>query len=231
MEFIKHIRAKCKAAFIHFNISVVIFFIIATWMLFILYPSIFFNMSGGKQGFKLMLGVDIILGPMLTFLVFNPQKKIKEIIGDLLFVGLVQIVALSYGLYTVYNEHPKLIAVYDMGSAIVLNAREVKEDAILRTVDLSNLSKIEKIAVGGMIVRNGKQTYLNIHQAYDLMIKIDKIGRLDMKDEQDKMQLIKLEKQYGKVFVMSTVGKYTGAYIILDKNFNYIAKIGEKPTL
>ena len=29
---------------------------------------------------------------------------------------------------------------------------------------------------------------------------------------------------------MNTVGKYTGTYIILDKNLNYLAKIGEKPT-
>ena len=39
-----------------------------------------------------------------------------------------------------------------------------------------------------------------------------------------------IEKQHGKVFVLSVIGKYTGAYIILDKNLNYLTKIGEKPT-
>ncbi len=230
MEFVKFFRAKRKAALIHFCISVVFFVVIVAWMLYALYPSIYFNMSGGKQGLGLMLGVDVILGPLLTFLVFNPQKKMKEIIGDFVVVGLVQLAALGYGLRTVYYEHPKLVTVYDMGSALVVNAREVAEDETLRSIDLSSLSKIEGVAIAGMINKDGKTVYLDIHKTPDLMATVDKVGRLAMKDEQDKAQLAELEKQYGKVFVMSTVGKYTGAYIILDKNLNYITKIGEKPT-
>lgn len=229
MEFAKLFRVKCKAALIHFCVSVVIFIIVVAWMLYALYPSIYFNMSGGKQGLGLMLGVDVILGPLLTFLVFNPQKRMKEIIGDFTVVGLVQLAALGYGLHTVYYEHPKLVVVYDMGSALIANAREVNEDKTLKSVDLSGLSKIEGVAIAGMVNKDGKATYLDIHKTPDLMATVDKVGRLSMKDEQDKAQLAELEKQHGKVFVMSTVGKYTGAYIILDKNLNYLTKIGEKP--
>ena len=231
MKFAKFFRVKRKAAFIHFCVSLIMFIIIVAWMLYALYPSIFFSMSGGKQGLGLMLSVDVVLGPLLTFLVFNPQKKMKEIVGDFAVIGLVQLAALGYGLHTVYYEHPKLVVVYDMGSALIANAREVNEDKTLKSVDLSSLSKIKGVAIAGMVNQNGKATYLDIHKTPDLMATVDKVGRLAMKDVQDKAQLAALEKQYGKVFVMSTVGKYTGAYIILDKNFNYITKIGEKSTV
>ena len=106
------IQAKLKATGIHLLISLVIFILLVLWIYFDLYPSFYFNMSGGIQGLGLMFGVDVVLGPLLTFLVFNPHKKIREIISDLVIIGLVQLAALGYGLHTVYQEHPKLVVMY-----------------------------------------------------------------------------------------------------------------------
>nr|WP_314229351.1 hypothetical protein [uncultured Kingella sp.] len=224
------IKAKCLASAIHIGISLLIFAAIVVWMLINLYPSFYFNMSGGVQGLLLMFGVDVVLGPLITFLVFNPHKKRKEIISDLLIIAIIQFSALGYGFRTVYHERPRLTVVYDMGSSVVLNAREVAEDEVLSKVDMSKLSRLEGVAIASMGMKDGQQVYLNINQTPDMFVKADQIARRAMKDSLEQAQLAKIEKQHGRVFVLSTMGKYTGAYIILDKNLNYITKIGEKPT-
>ncbi|RKW39784.1 MAG: hypothetical protein D8B60_09840 [Moraxella sp.] len=177
-----------------------------------------------------MFGVDVVIGPLITFLVFNPHKKRKEIISDLLIIAVMQFAALGCGFYTVYRERPWLTVVYDMGSSIVLNAREVAEDEVLPKVDMSKLSRLEGVAIASMGMKDGQQVYLNIHQTPDMFVKADQIARRSLKDSQELAQLVAIEKQHGKVFVLSVIGKYTGAYIILDKNLNYLTKIGEKPT-
>ena len=136
------LREKLKAFGVHFVISLFIFILLVFWMYFSLYPSFYFNMSGGWQGLMLMLGVDVVLGPLLTFLVFNPHKKLREIISDLVIVGFVQLGALGYGVYTVYQEHPTLAVLYDNGLATVLPYREVAEYKQLQEIDLAHVSAL-----------------------------------------------------------------------------------------
>jgi len=113
----------------------------------------------------------------LHFLVFNPHKKRKEIISDLLIIAVMQFAALGCGFYIVYRERPWLTVVYDMGSSIVLNAREVAEDEVLSKVDMSKLSRLEGVAIASMGMKDGQQVYLNIHQTPDMFVKADQIAR------------------------------------------------------
>ena len=72
------IKAKCLASAIHIGISLLIFAAIVAWMLISLYPSFYFNMSGGVQGLLLMFGVDVVLGPLITFLVSIRTKNARK---------------------------------------------------------------------------------------------------------------------------------------------------------
>ena len=142
----------------------------------------------------------------------------------------MQIAALSYGLHTVYMEHPKLVVVYDMGASIVMNYREVQEDEEMKKIDLSGITRVENMPFVGMIVKNGQTQYKDIKSLPDLIGHVDKIVRNEIaKMPEEKAELEALEKQHGKIFVLSVAGKYKGAYVILDKDFNYITRIGEKP--
>ena len=78
---------KIRATSIHLCVSIILFLMIASWIYLTLYPSFYFNMSGGLQGLWLMLGVDVILGPVLTFLVFNPNKEKREILTDFIVIA------------------------------------------------------------------------------------------------------------------------------------------------
>ena len=223
------LREKLKAVGIHFIISLFIFILLVFWMYFSLYPSFYFNMSGGWQGLMLMLGVDVVLGPLLTFLVFNPHKKLREIISDLVIVGFVQLGALGYGVYTVYQEHPTLAVLYDNGLATVLPYREVAEYKQLQEIDLAHVSTLEKVPlIAYKIVDNQKQLN-SINNVTQDLTTIDKLARQSIRDANDLSALKHLEQQYGQVWVLAMMGKYTGAYIVVDKDLNYLGKIGEKP--
>ena len=97
---------KLKATSIHLFFSLLIFIVILYYILFDWYPEPFFTAQGGWQGIQLMAFVDLVLGPALTFIVFNHLKKRKEIISDLSLIAVVQIAALVWGGYMVYSQRP-----------------------------------------------------------------------------------------------------------------------------
>ena len=224
------IRAKFFAMFIHVCLSLLIFAAIVAWMLLKLYPSFYFSMSGGWQGLTLMAGVDVVIGPLITLLIFNPNKKRKEVIGDLLIIAVIQFAALGYGMHTVYQERPKLAVIYNTSSTAVLNAREVAEDEQLAKVDLGKLSRLEGIPIAALHVHGTTKSYDAIGQSLDVVKRADKMARQTMANNAKQVQaeLTDLEKQHGKLYVLSMMGKYTGAYIVLNKDFSFVAKLGEE---
>jgi hypothetical protein len=100
------IRHKLKATVIHLLISLLVLLFILYFILFEWYPEPFFTAQGGWQGIRLVTFVDLVLGPVLTFIAFDHLKKRKAIIFDLSFIAIVQSVALIWGSYLVYSQRP-----------------------------------------------------------------------------------------------------------------------------
>ncbi len=70
------------------------------------YPGPFRALAGGRDLFLLVTSVDVVLGPVLTFAVFNRAKPRRELRRDLAIIGLLQLAGLAYGLNTVYAARP-----------------------------------------------------------------------------------------------------------------------------
>lgn len=85
----------------HFSISLVIFLAIFLVIRFYWFPGVFVDF-GGWQGIRLVIGVDLVLGPLLTLIVFNPAKKSLK--WDLLLIALLQIAGLAYGLWAIESQ-------------------------------------------------------------------------------------------------------------------------------
>ena len=100
------LKYKLKATSIHLLLSLLIFVVILYFILFDWYPEPFFTAQGGWQGIQLMAFVDLVLGPALTFIVFDRLKQRKDIVLDLSLIAVVQITALIWGGYTVYTQRP-----------------------------------------------------------------------------------------------------------------------------
>lgn len=100
---------KLRASSIHFLISLAIFAVLMYLILVRWYPPPWFSIDGGWQGVRIMVGVDLVLGPLLTFILFNPFKSRREITLDLGLIALVQLGALAWGIYAVQGQRPLAI--------------------------------------------------------------------------------------------------------------------------
>jgi len=114
MNFSKSsIVTKLKASSIHFSLSLIIFFILAYQIYYNWYPVPYFSVDGGWQGIRLIALIDLVLGPLLTFLIFDLTKTRRAIIFDLSFIFVVQIAALIFGIVTTYQQRPVAIVLID----------------------------------------------------------------------------------------------------------------------
>lgn len=95
------LKSKLRATAIHLGLGSLAFLPLAYLIVFKWYPGPFFFADGGWQGVRIMLLVDMVLGPVLTFMIFNPAKTRLALSVDFSFIALVQVAALLYGVYTV----------------------------------------------------------------------------------------------------------------------------------
>ena len=104
---------RLKAGGIHLSLSAVIFGVALYLILVQWYPGFHFAADGGWQGVRIMAAVDLVLGPALTFIIFNPFKARRLIVFDLACIGLVQLGALIWGFYAVHGQRPVSINFHD----------------------------------------------------------------------------------------------------------------------
>lgn len=98
------LRLRLRAAMIHLLLSALISGVLSVSLVLLLYPMPYFHAAGGKSILLVILLVDIVLGPLLTFLVFDRRKA--SLRRDLATIGAVQIIALAYGLYATAMSRP-----------------------------------------------------------------------------------------------------------------------------
>jgi hypothetical protein len=119
--------ARLRAAGIHVAISSVIFFVALYLILVQWYPGFHFGVDGGWRGVKIMAGVDLVLGPTLTLIIFNPLKARKLIVFDLACIGLTQLAALVWGFYAIHSQRPVVVSFYE-GAFMSATAQPLKTE-------------------------------------------------------------------------------------------------------
>ncbi len=120
LEFRHRLRWACG----HFFVSALILITIGALIFFVWYPSPFRALSGGLGLFLLVACVDMVLGPVCTFAVASTKKRIQELRLDVALIAFVQLAALSYGLWTVYQARPVYLA-FEVDRLRVVHAVDV----------------------------------------------------------------------------------------------------------
>ena len=73
-------------------------------MIVVWYPPPYFDAMGGETLLRLLIGVDVVLGPLITLIVFDPAKpRLKY---DLATIAILQLTALIYGGYVMFEARP-----------------------------------------------------------------------------------------------------------------------------
>lgn len=129
------ITNRWHAFAIHIAISLIIFFTLLAIIIFLWFPGVLIEM-GGYQGIKIIAGVDIVLGPLLTLIVFNHKKKSLKF--DLTVIASIQIAALIAGIYLTYQQRPLIQLFADDGLYIY-----TQSDFTQFNINLTELDHLE----------------------------------------------------------------------------------------
>jgi len=114
---------KRNAFLIHLGFSLLIFFILLLMIIYIWYPAPYFDTAYRMKWIKIIAFVDLVLGPGLTLLVFKPGKPSLKM--DMTVVLLLQLSALSWGVYNAWSVHPKMTVYFD-NQVFCLDRNEIK---------------------------------------------------------------------------------------------------------
>ncbi len=123
---LKHLslRQRARAAAWHLLISAGVAALAAALVFAVWFPGTYRLFSGGRDLLFLLSGVDVVLGPLLTFVVFDLKKGWPHLRRDLAVIGTLQVAALAYGLHTVYLARP-VATVFEVDRFRVITAGDV----------------------------------------------------------------------------------------------------------
>lgn len=88
----------------HFTLSLLIAFLALLLVFIFWYPSPLALAVGVTHLFLMMLAIDVIVGPVLGFIVYKEGKKTLKF--DLSVIVLIQIAALCYGVFSIEQGRP-----------------------------------------------------------------------------------------------------------------------------
>jgi hypothetical protein len=122
-------RYRAVAAGVHLLVSALVACFAAIAVLGLWYPGQFRALAGGRDLFLLLTLVDVVLGPVLTFAVFNPAKGMSQLRRDLAAIAVIQLAALAYGLHTVFIARP-VAMVFEVDRLRLVTAHDVAADEL-----------------------------------------------------------------------------------------------------
>lgn len=111
----------------HFFISICIAVLSLMWIFHVWYPSPLAKATNVTHIFLMLLTIDVILGPILGFVVYEEKKKTLKF--DLAVIFLVQLFALGYGLFSISQARPVWIA-YNVDRFELIRVNDIIVDNI-----------------------------------------------------------------------------------------------------
>ncbi len=112
--------SRWKAAAIHLSISALIGLVSAALIFGVWYPRPYGQATGANELVLLLMGVDIVLGPLLTLAVFRSGKRGLKF--DLGVIALLQACAFCYGMSIVVRARPAfVVAAVDRFNLVLAN--------------------------------------------------------------------------------------------------------------
>jgi hypothetical protein len=167
--------SRWRAAGIHLAISFAVTCAVIAVMFFLWYPVPYFQAMGGGGLLMLVTGIDVVLGPLITLIIFKPKKKSLKF--DLMCVAIVQVAALAYGVAIMFQARPVYMVFnkdrFDVIIAADMDAKEMSKvtDAAFKSLSLNgpqtvsldtstDITEVQRIVDSGINSRAFSQYYV-----------------------------------------------------------------------
>ncbi|KKW68797.1 hypothetical protein AAV94_03345 [Lampropedia cohaerens] len=100
---------RLRAMSVHFLVTLAVAAVAAALVFGLWFPPPFARMLGGLELFMLVVACDLVLGPLISLVIYNRKKPRKELVRDYAIVAAIQLAALAYGLHTVAITRPVFV--------------------------------------------------------------------------------------------------------------------------
>ena len=106
MPLATRLRESLPVAALHMLVSALLAATLAAVIFQVWYRPPYDALAGGRLLFLLLVGVDVVCGPLLTLLLFTRSKTRKQLLTDAVMILALQATALAYGVSTAWNARP-----------------------------------------------------------------------------------------------------------------------------
>ena len=158
-------RFACRWAGGHLAISMVAAVLSALLVFGLWYPTPWRQMLGVSGIFWLVMVVDLVCGPLLTFVLASPRKSRRERRVDLSLVAAIQLIALGYGLWSISQARPVVLA-FEVDRLVIVTANEVQTDQLFEAPpDLQSVPWLGVRKIGLRSARTSQEYVQSIDQS------------------------------------------------------------------
>ncbi|OTG80701.1 TfpX/TfpZ family type IV pilin accessory protein [Acinetobacter sp. ANC 4648] len=112
----------------HLLVSVILALLVIAIVFFVWYPFPLAKAVGVTQIFLMLIVIDVIIGPLLGLLVYKEGKKTLKM--DLVIIILIQLAALSYGVFSIAQGRPVWIVYTNIDRFELVRNIDVEKDNI-----------------------------------------------------------------------------------------------------
>ena len=212
---------------------------------FVLYPAPLFQVEGARLAVQVLLGVDIVLGPLLTLIVFKPGKRGLKY--DMAIIIAVQLSAFVYGAHVIIKERPAIVS-FAVDRFVVIPEAEIEEMAMDKLdgqqVKLKAIGPTYVYAEmpenpaehgllfgaleGGQDLERRPEFYRDFHaniaRSFDKAIDLQKyVEKFEEAREKVENYLKSSGKSYADIAAFPVAGKHHDMVIVVDKQSKQLA--------
>jgi hypothetical protein len=236
---------KLKATAVHLSLSLVVFIYLVYQIYYNWYPQPYFAIDGGWQGIQIIAAVDLVLGPLITFLIFDLSKSRREILFDLSVIVIIQLGALFYGIAQVYNQRPVAVALVSqymlVGTMEQFGGKLESASDLYRysderpplvyadlQIDESTLEELSELKLWESVLEYLQLPSKNTRSEFAVALKdrqrifSDQLDLLDARSAYEDW-LRQNDKKADEVMIARIAGRYGEAWLVFDLDGKYLA--------
>lgn len=236
---------KLKATAVHLSLSLVVFIYLVYQIYYNWYPQPYFAIDGGWQGIQIIAAVDLVLGPLITFLIFDLSKSRREILFDLSVIVIIQLGALFYGIAQVYNQRPVAVALVSqymlVGTMEQFGGKLESASDLYRysderpplvyadlQIDESTLEELSELKLWESVLEYLQLPSKNTRSEFAVALKDRQrifSDQLDLLDACEAYEgwLRQNDKKADEVMIARIAGRYGEAWLVFDLDGKYLA--------
>lgn len=161
MDLSVRLKTAAGAALKHLALSCVLAMAAAALVFGAWYPFPYRDISGGASLFALLICVDVAIGPLLTLVAFDRRKTRAHLFRDLGVIFVLQLAALCYGMWTMFEARPVWLALEGDRFRVVSAAELDMTTLVEASPDFQRLSVTGPRLIGARLAKNTDRDYLD----------------------------------------------------------------------